>query len=43
MDFKNDVEAVDALRKSYENLNNEIQKIIIAKDVLKRKGNIEIM
>lgn len=32
MNFKNDVEAVDSLRRSYENLNNEIQKVIIGQD-----------
>ncbi|OFX27438.1 MAG: AAA family ATPase, partial [Bacteroidetes bacterium GWA2_31_9] len=42
MDFKNDVEAVDALRKSYENLNNEIQKIIIGQDKIVKEVIISL-
>jgi len=32
MEYKNDVEAVDALRKSYEKMLTEIQKVIIGQD-----------
>lgn len=42
MDFKNDVEAVDSLRKSYENLNNEIQKIIIGQDKIVKEVIISL-
>ncbi|OFX56729.1 MAG: AAA family ATPase [Bacteroidetes bacterium GWA2_30_7] len=42
MDFKNDVEAVDSLRKAYENLNNEIQKIIIGQDKIVKEVIISL-
>jgi len=32
MKFENDVEAVDSLKKAYENLTKEIQKVIIGQD-----------
>ncbi len=42
MDFKNDVEAVDSLRKSYNKLNNEIRKVIYGQDQVVKEVLISI-
>jgi len=42
MNFKNDVDAVDALFQSYQKLNNEIKKIIFGQDEVIREVLISI-
>ncbi len=42
MNFKNDVEAVDALRNAYEKLSDEIKKVIIGQDKIVKEVLITI-
>jgi MoxR-like ATPase len=42
MKFKSDVEAVDALKQSYENLSNEIKKVIYGQDQVIKEVLISI-
>ncbi len=42
MNYKNDVEAVDALKNSYNNLLNEIKKVIIGQDQIIKEVLISI-
>ncbi len=42
MNYKNDVEAVDALKKSYNDLLNEIKKVIIGQDQIIKEVLISI-
>lgn len=42
MNFKNDVEAVDALRNAYEKLSDEIKKVIIGQDKIMKEVLITI-
>ena len=36
MNFKNDVEAADTLAQSYQNLKNEIAKVVVGQDEVVR-------